>query len=166
VVFVLTAFINMAGLLMRLSKMSNLTLIFLITMVGMSLSSALAQNSLRPLTASEIRKQMFGTRMTGEYPSGKQWAEQFNTDGTSTYSEDGTPMQGVMTLDGNKLCFTYPQSNQTGGCFEVWRRSKNCFDFYSTPTTVPQIQRRFGQSWDARAWYSNAPGTCVSELIS
>jgi len=128
--------------------------------------SAFAQLVLKPLTGAEIQKFVFGTTMSGEYPSGERWAERFNKDGTSEYSESGELSLGTMSLNGNILCFTYLDKPTTGGCFEVWKRGPNCFDFYSPTGDATLDQRQFGKGWDARAWYADQPSTCVSEQIS
>ncbi len=160
----------MAGLLNRTEEMSKKMAILLRTIFLLLLFlvnfSATAQLVLKPLTGVEIQKFVFGSTMSGEYPSGERWAEQFNTDGTSEYSESGILSHGTMSLNGNILCFTYPDKPTTGGCFEVWKRGPNCFDFY-TPTGLATLdQRQFGKAWDARAWYANQTPTCISEQIS
>ena len=121
---------------------------------------------LHPLTGAEILKFLYGSTMSGEYPDGDRWAEQFNTDGSSEYSQSGSLSHGTMKLTGNILCFTYSANEAAGGCFEVWKRGPNCFDFYSPKGGATLNQRQFGQNWDARGWYANQPPTCVSEQIS
>ena len=122
------------------------------------------------MSATEIKQFVFGFTMSGEYASGQSWAERFNKDGTSSYSENGKPILGRMTLNGNILCFSYDENpTVSGGCFEVWKRGANCFDFYSTNADQPAAsldQRRFGRGWDARAWYADQKSTCLSEEIS
>jgi len=106
------------------------------------------------MSATEIKQFVFGFTMSGEYASGQSWAERFNKDGTSSYSENGK-------YDENPTV--------SGGCFEVWKRGANCFDFYSTNADQPAAsldQRRFGRGWDARAWYADQKSTCLSEEIS
>ena len=165
-VFVLTAFVNMAGVVAATRKMSNVALA-LILFVGSIFSEPLyAQMTLHPLSGAEIRQTMFGQTMTGEYSDGSRWAERFNSDGTSDYSQNARTVRGQMTLNGNILCFIYLADKQTGGCFEVWRRGLNCFDFYSASGDASLDQRRFGRGWDARAWYVGKPSTCLSEHIS
>ncbi|MEL7230325.1 MAG: hypothetical protein AAGK38_10510 [Pseudomonadota bacterium] len=140
----------------------------LVALIGL-VTMAEAQNPFEPLSASDIRASLFGQRMTGEYPSGKGWAEQFNRDGTSVYVEAGRPAEGLMTFEGRNLCFAYPGTTQTGGCFEVWKRGTNCFDFYAIDngTTNTRLDdRRFGRSWSARGWLEGKPATCVTEQIS
>ncbi|MEE9313879.1 MAG: hypothetical protein V3V02_04450 [Rhizobiaceae bacterium] len=146
--------------------MSRLLFISLFILLGFVNSTAHAQLTLKPLSGSEIRSFMFGRLMSGEYPDGNQWAERFNRNGTSDYSENGKPIRGQMTLNGNILCFTYASNQSSGGCFEVWKRGPNCFDFYATRSGANLDQRNFGQGWDARGWYANQPSTCVSEQIS
>ncbi|MEL6967662.1 MAG: hypothetical protein AAGM04_09815 [Pseudomonadota bacterium] len=127
--------------------------------------------ALEPMTKAQIEENLFGRTLNGEYANGLAWTERLNTDGSSTYVENGKAISGNMRFEGNLLCFRYPGvPSSSGGCFEVWRRSINCFDFYGTePNTsfdVPLSARRFGQSWTARAWYADQQGTCTTEQIS
>lgn len=139
-------------------------------MVPMSGLLAHAQIALNPLSGGEIAQYLFGRTVTGEYDSGKAWAERFNRDGTSEYSEDGILRRGRMTLRGNRLCFEYGQiDGLVGGCFEVWKRGQNCFDFYGVgdgTLSATLNQKRFGEAWSARAWYSDEPSTCTTAQIS
>ena len=163
----MTAMINMRGVLAAMLKMSNRSALLLVIISFGCLSSALAQFALTPLNATEIRSTLFGQLFTGEYPSGSQWAERFNTDGTSDYSENGMAIRGTMSLSGSKLCFTYPNTQTlNGGCFEIWKRGANCFDFYTPDGGATLDQRQFGRGWQARGWIADQPSTCLSEEIS
>ncbi len=167
VVFVLKAIINMRGVLAAMAKKSNWTLSIIVFVSALMSAASFGQISLRPMTGAEITGTLFGQTVTGEYPTGARWAERFNHDGTSDYSENGVPKRGAMTLNGNTLCFTYQWTPElTGGCFEVWKRGQNCFDFYGTPVSATLDQMRFGRGWSARAWIENQPSTCLSEEIS
>ena len=169
-VFVLTALINMRGVLAAIMKMSNLvakSVIMLIALVSLDSGVATAQVTLAPLQEHEIRANMIGKLFTGEYPDGTQWAERFNSDLTTDYSVNGQIDKGIMSINGSIICFTYPQNPlQVGGCFEVWKRGPNCFDFYASDSSASLDQRRFGRAWQARGWVENKPGTCLSEEIS
>ena len=161
--------VNMLGVLTAIWKMSNKSLLAA-GFVLFSILNTSAQLARTPLSADEIRKFMFGTTMSGEYASGQTWSERFNSDDTSQYVEDGKLFVGEMTLKGNILCFSYnATADVSGGCFEVWKRGPNCFDFYSKNTDSPSAnldQKRFGRGWDARAWYADQQSTCLSEEIS
>ncbi len=170
-VFVLTAFVIMGGFLATRCKMSNIVAMLLVATAVTLGNSAYAQLAKGPLGAAQIRQSMFGFAMTGEYSNGKSWAERFNRDGSTSYVEDGIAIPGKMTLKSNLLCFDYGEtSGFAGGCFEVWKRSANCFDFYSENVdggTIASLdEKRFGQGWTARAWYTDQPSTCVSDQIS
>ena len=166
-VFVLTALINMRGVLAAMTKKSNQTFIAVLLCWMAIAPAATAQLSLRPMSGSEISQILIGQLLTGEYPSGSQWAERFNSNETSDYSENGKARRGIMKLNGNILCFEYPEDpEQSGGCFEVWKRGANCFDFYSSSAAASLDQRRFGRAWDARGWISDQASTCRSEVIS
>ena len=166
-VFVLSALINMRHLLAATLKMSNIAVLLILCVLVVANSQVYAQLSLSPMTASQIRAEMFGQMFTGEYKSGARWAERFNPNMTSIYVEDGKPIHGHMQFEGFTLCFEYPyRSDLQGGCFEVWKRSDNCFDFYGTQDIASLDQRRWGRGWTARAWISDQPSTCKSDLIS
>lgn len=168
-VLVLTAFINMRGVLTSKGKMSNphfLMVALLIWVVVFVPLTASAQMSVAPLSGPEIRASLFGRLFTGEYPNGLGWAERFNANGTSDYSEKGRSTRGIMSLNGNVLCFSYQDNNEVGGCFEIWKRSANCFDFYSASDGPGLTDRRFGRDWQARGWASDQPSTCLSDRIS
>ncbi len=138
-------------------------LVVLIYFIGIP---AFGQYVSKPLSGSEIQSQMFGRLLSGDYPNGERWAERFNYDGSSDYSENGNVRRGKMTLTGNVLCFSYDTEKDSGGCFEIWKRSPNCFDFYGARSDASLDQRNFGKAWDARGWYSGQPSTCTSEQIS
>ncbi len=165
-VFVLTALINMRGVLAAMKKKSNLATLVLLVVILCSTSVTHSQVSLTPLTAAEIKRFMFDRLFTGEYPNGLLWSERFNRDLTSTYSESGQILEGIMRLDGDLICFSYPDSiDSFGGCFQVWKRGNNCFDFYSSQSLAGVFDRRFGRAWQARAWNADEPSTCFSDKI-
>ena len=165
-VFVLSALINMRHLLAATMKKSNLVAFLIAIQVLGLASTAVAQTGFTPLNQSQIRSQMFGQMFTGEYFNGGQWAERFNPNMTSVYVEEGKAIHGHMEFKGSLLCFDYPyRPDLEGGCFEIWKRGANCFDCYSSQSVVSFNDRRFGRNWMARAWISDAPSTCKSELI-
>lgn len=155
----------MARVLAAIGKKSNIALaaLFLAT------APAKAHPSLSPLTSSEIAATLFGTRVTGEYASGLGWAERFNSDFTSDYVENGVVSRGRMRFEGDHLCFDYGKQELNGGCFEVWQRGANCFDFYAVNSAGPPAsltQKRFGRGWDARAWKDGLANSCQTDQIS
>lgn len=172
-VLVLVDNVFMRGLLTAKKKMSNYWHHFIWTTLLSALIAvpiAHAQFALTPMNAPEIQRVLFGQSVTGEYPSGRAWAEHFKDNGTSTYVEAGRPVIGKMRFNGNALCFTYPPSSgSVGGCFEVWRRGENCFDFYSSQdgrTISSKQEKQYGHAWSARAWIPSQKSTCQTELIS
>ena len=122
-----------------------------------------------PLTGTEIRNEIIGLTLDGEYQDGMKWRERLGTDGTSVYEQDGAVAKGTISFRGPRICFTY-ENEFSGGCFEVWRRSFNCFDFYSLNDDgtlgATAMQRRNGIGWTARAWRADQPSTCVSDQIA
>jgi len=151
-----------------MTKMSNLAALLLAALSSTGMASQL---KIGPLKASEVEKLFYGKTMTGEYADGQAWAEKFGTDGTSHYSQNGKVFIGKMSMKGDFICFQYaPDTGFSGGCFEVWKRSENCFDFYSIngsgQPSASYDQKRYGRAWDARAWYPQKKSTCTTDQIS
>lgn len=152
-----------------MKKMSNWVAVFVSLITGSQMASAQQNNGL--LSAPQVRALFFGQTMTGEYSDGQSWAEQFGRDGNTRYSQNGQVFHGKMKLQGSNICFEYaPDTGFTGGCFEVWKRGANCFDFYSTTVdgfaAATASQKHFGQAWSARAWYPDRKSTCTTDQIS
>ena len=123
----------------------------------------------RSVLSNNAQVLAFGQRVIGEYADGQSWAENFNADGSSQYVQDGELTSGKMHFEGKRLCFVYDPQDMIGGCFEIWPRGKNCFDFYARPDSgLPAglDDKRFGRGWDARAWIDGEPATCETEHIS
>lgn len=118
---------------------------------------------------SGIESVLLGQSVRGEYSDGREFTEFFGSDMTSRYTEDGRTTAGTVRFEGNLMCFTYAGEALSGGCFEVWRRSDNCFDFYGATEGVASAslrQRREGTGWTARTWRRDAPSTCVGDQIA
>ena len=165
-VFVLSALINMRHLLAAMLKMSNIVVSLIAIALWAPPNPATAQSGFAPLNQVQIRNEMFGQMFTGEYSNGAQWAERFNPNMTSIYVEDGKAIHGHMEFKGPFLCFEYPyRPDLEGGCFEIWKRGSNCFDFYGSNSAVSFNDRRMARKWMARAWISYLPSTCKGDLI-
>jgi hypothetical protein len=169
VVLVLIAIINMPHLLAAAQKMSNTWPVFLAISIWLSAPATVAAVAtataahyyLLPLSQSEIRAALFDHLLSGEYSSGASWTERINGDFTSVYSDGEHRLSGTMTFQDDLLCFSYPDATDfAGGCFEVWQRGANCFDFYSTNDSNSLRHRRSGWAWLARAWILGRPATC------
>ena len=120
------------------------------------------------MARSGIETALIGAAIDGEYADGRAFSESFDKDMTSRYVEEGRTTTGRMRFEGNLICFTYDDT-MSGGCFEVWRRSANCFDFYGTGEGIADAtlaQRREGTGWTARGWRKDAPSTCVGDKIA
>jgi len=151
--------------------------ILLLTLVSLCLTfiapqMAGAQSSER-LNARQTVEALQGKTLIGEYPDGAQWSETFNADNSTLYREGNFQVIGQMEERDTVVCFSYPsEQNLTGGCFEVWRRSENCFDFYGTEyatsmkTSASETQKTMSIAWSARGWFANMPSTCVEVLSS
>ena len=149
-----------------------ITRLIAVLLIAFQVQPAFPQSA-KAMNKEEIGKALFGQSMSGEYPNGQQWQESFNEDGSTVYSEGNTKVTGKMQRRDNVVCFEYrADTGMVGGCFEVWQRSANCFDFYGTKsatndqTTATAAQKRLSLAWSARAWYSDKPSTCVEEMIS
>lgn len=121
----------------------------------------------RAMSQAEMRAAFFGTTLDGEYSDGLAWSESFDAAGRSVYRQSGARADGRILFTkgpgGDVICFRY-ERGFAGGCFEVRRRSVNCFDFYGTDGLgAPHAslrQRDGGTGWTARAWRTDAEGTC------
>ena len=121
------------------------------------------------MSAENMRAAFFGATLDGEYADGLAWSERFDREGRSVYAQQGAQAVGRIVFRANVICFRYDRGF-SGGCFEVWRRSANCFDFYGVDSVdaahASLRQRRAGTGWTARAWRTDAPSTCVSDALS
>lgn len=174
-----------AYLATRLTAIS-FTVVAPVAAAAASIVAQPVQFTLLPMTGTEIRNELLGTKLNGEYSSGRRWSEQLNSNFTSLYEENGSTLSGQLSVAGNQICFSYLSSeggendvdkgggsgmgglsiNGVGGCFEVWKRSANCYDFYSATSPPPLRVRRFARSWLARAWRASDEPTCQSTPVS
>ena len=115
------------------------------------------------MSAADMREAFFGAMLRGEYADGLAWSERFDDAGRTVYAQGVAQAPGRILFRGDVICFRYEQGF-SGGCFEVWRRSANCFDFYGTDITGRPFAgwraRRAGTGWSARAWRTDAASTC------
>ncbi|MEN0041228.1 MAG: hypothetical protein AAF764_07800 [Pseudomonadota bacterium] len=142
--------------------LSGLALLAALVMVVFPVSAL----STGPMNAAQIEATLFGKTFSGEYPSGTAWRETFEATGRSIYEEGGRTDVGTMTFEGSAICFKYNDPERTGGCFIVWRRGLNCFDFYSTNNASSRLDRDRGERWDARGWEEGVAKDCTAALIS
>lgn len=124
----------------------------------------------REMTRLDIQRELIGHAVEGHYASGVSFAEAFNEDLTSDYADENGATRGVMSFKGDTMCFAYPdEGRMSGGCFIVWQRSENCYDFYAAQNGqayAGYFARSLGVDWDARVWRQNAPSTCPVTPIS
>lgn len=124
----------------------------------------------RELSRTDIETELFGRAVEGYYASGMTFTESFNTDLTSDYSDAKGATSGQMSFKHDTFCFAYPDVPQmSGGCFVVWQRSQNCFDFYAAldgQAYAGFLARSLGAEWDARVWRQDAQSTCPTTPIS
>lgn len=123
----------------------------------------------RALSRDEIVSELIGRNVAGTYASGDGFTETFGPDGASHYRDDGREAEGIMSFRDDAFCFSYPFAEMSGGCFIVWQRSANCYDFYAVRGDTPYaglIERSLGIGWDARVWRTDAAGTCPAVSMS
>lgn len=122
------------------------------------------------LGRSEIVAQLFGQTIEGNYPNGRAFTESLNADLTTRYVDDRNASRGLMTFDEDRICFEYAdEPEMNGGCFIVWQRSANCYDFYATLDGIAFadfLSRSLGLDWDARVWRQGAGSTCPTVPVS
>lgn len=124
----------------------------------------------REMSRLDIEEELIGRAVDGHYASGVPFSEAFNADLTSDYSDENGEARGVMSFRGDTFCFAYPDDGtMSGGCFVVWQRSDNCYDFYAAlngQAYAGFLARSLGVDWDARVWRKDAPSTCPVMPIS
>ena len=173
VVLVLTAFVIMrrflAHVFLKSIKGRGFVVAGLISLGWIAPSIALEQRTLSPAQFTAL---VGGRVLMGEYPDGRAWREKFLDRENSIYSEGGQHMPGKVSAKNRYVCFSYNlQSGLVGGCFEIWQRSANCFDFYGTGgddkrTVASEQQKRLSLAWGARGRLADRPSTCVSAQTS
>ncbi|MEM7694982.1 MAG: hypothetical protein AAF318_11060 [Pseudomonadota bacterium] len=124
-----------------------------------------------PMSRADIESDLFGRTIEGHYASGEAFAETLSRDLTSHYTDPDATTTGVMSFDGNALCFAYPEvGDMSGGCFRVWQRSQNCFDFYvhddAGKPRAGFAAQLIGTDWTARVWRTDAEPSCPIAPIS
>ena len=81
-----------------------------------TITSVLAQEVFKHLSAAEIKKTITGKVVT----DGPHWADSFARDGTVESVMQGQAQKGRWSVRGNNLCLAYA-SAKTEECYEVWR---------------------------------------------
>ncbi len=124
----------------------------------------------REMSRADIEAELIGRAVEGYYASGATFTESFNADLSSDYRDANSATSGLMSFKGDTFCFVYPDNPQmSGGCFVVWQRSDNCYDFYATldgQAFAGFLARSLGADWDARVWRQDARSTCPVTPIS
>ncbi|GAB5376206.1 MAG: hypothetical protein AcusKO_26680 [Acuticoccus sp.] len=122
----------------------------------------------RGMSQTDIRQVLFGTTIEGAYWHGAPFTEELRRDGTSHYRDDRGASTGTLHFDGDALCFAYRDSIMNGGCFLVWQRTANCYDFYAFADGVlaTASELAIGIGWTARVWRQDAPAGCPLTPLS
>ena len=122
----------------------------------------------RVMSQTDIRQDLFGRTIEGAYWHGAPFTEELRRDGTSHYRDDRGASTGTLHFDGDALCFAYRDSTMNGGCFLVWRRTANCYDFYPFAGGVlaTASELAIGTGWTARVWRQDAPAGCPQTPLS
>lgn len=123
----------------------------------------------RELSQAEIVKELFGTVIEGAYANGATFTEALNRDGTSYYEDDRGNSVADLSFSEDLLCFAYRTDDMNGGCFVVFQRSQNCYDFYSAfdgEAFASLSERALGVGWTARVSRQGAASTCPLTPLS
>ena len=80
-------------------------------------SPALTAETLKRLSATEVRARIIGRVITDE----AHWSDRLLADGTMQSFDIGHPKSGSWRLDGDELCLIRKERKRTTTeCFEVW----------------------------------------------
>lgn len=92
------------------------------------------------LGPERLASELGGQTIKGFYTVTKvNFVEVYLTDGRITYKDDLKADGGRWSVRGSAFCTFYDQIS--GGCWYVIKRSVNCFEFYSAPTSGAAITR-------------------------
>ena len=118
------------------------------------------------MTGKELQETFNGVTVVGEYSSGRRFTELYATDNQLQYFEGPIETKGHWSVISGTFCTIY-KGDLSGGCFRVWRKGSNCFEFYFVARTEDQVRRkREGRpGWTARGWIKDRADTC-SEVPS
>jgi len=123
----------------------------------------------RALSRADLVTEFLGRRVDGLYADGSSFTEHFRDDGSTLYRDARGEVIGEMSFRDDNFCFRYEVPDMTGGCFVVWQRSANCYDFYVTRQGVPLAsftERILGVGWEARVWRTEVAATCPTAPVS
>ncbi len=128
-----------------------------------SLHAARAGDS-APLDDAAIGAAVSGQRFAGVYDDGSAWRETYAADGSLAYEDDENDVDGQWRVISGRLCTLYATGVE-GGCFMVFRRSTNCFDFYAVDPSsgmplASEAERAAQSGWSARGWSMDKASTC------
>lgn len=124
----------------------------------------------RVLSEADIKVDLIGRTIEGHYPRGEPFTEALYLDFSTDYSDSLRRAPGVVSFRQDAMCFAYPVATDVaGGCFIVWQRSPNCYDFYAVrdgEAFATVFERSLGLGWDARVWRTDAGSTCPAIPLS
>jgi hypothetical protein len=123
----------------------------------------------RSLTDATLNAELVGTVVEGFYSDGRHFTEDMQPSLKTFYEADDVTTDGTYWVAADRLCFSYTAPISTG-CFEVWQRSKNCYDNYFMPAegdpSSTLAQRMLGLAWDSRMWRTAEPSTCPAAAVA
>ena len=113
------------------------------------------------MTEDQIRIELIGPPMKGNYADDQPWDETYFHDGSITYADTMNNWQGIWSFRGAGFC-TYYNEGQNGGCWTILKTSANCYEFYPVARAGKLIPRKPDQrrTWTARGWRTTAASTC------
>ena len=123
-----------------------------------------------------MREAFAGQTLDGHYGSGTAWTETYAADGRIDYREGTRAAQGRWSFREATFCTFYdpPYTPQfVGGCWQVLRTGRNCYEFYTAGFQWPGRRDGNGDAedgegnsperairWNARGWSTAEPSTC------
>ena len=135
------------------------------------------------MSEAAMREAFSGQTLDGHYGSGATWTETYLADGRIDYREGQRAALGKWSFRNATFCTFYdpPFTPEfIGGCWQVLRTGKNCYEFYTAgfrwpgrrdDDPVPDRESKGGKDkddagpgaavrWNARGWRTAEPSTC------
>ncbi len=134
-------------------------------MVFAGMPQALADEG-KVLDGPAIITDLAGKTVRGAYADGTSFTETFWPDGKDTYWDPRGTSTGHWSVENNLMCFVYDSGElMSGGCFQVVRSARNCFDFYAAPANGKEgAAAKTDGRYVARASADGVDGTCPVDL--
>ena len=117
------------------------------------------------MSEQDIRGELIGVPMQGNYVDGRPWDETYFPDGRISYHDLSNNWSGQWSFRGSGFC-TFYNDGANGGCWLVHKVSENCYEFYSLGRNEKKFkdlpERRL--VWVARGWRRSHASTCDPQV--